>query len=334
MTRHLDPRRVWRLVLGALVAAMFLWLLLRHVTMEDIVNAMRGADALRIAAAVAVFAVGYACRIERWRLMLRHENGGLSWSDCAGPLVASIAANNVLPLRAGDLLRVLSFNRTLGVSTATSVATLVVERLLDLLMIIAFFGIALAVFGARHLDLLGLGGYALAGIAAGICGALLFPRVLAPWVRAFGRRVASAWPRVGGRLSEALGRAMDSLEVIASGRTMPLLMLWSLLAWCAEGSVFWLAATAMPSLAVPQGSWLAFPIGTLATVIPSTPGYVGTFDYFVVQPMSVLGNAHDAATAYALLVHLLIWLPPTAVGGLYFLTRALARDKTNSALPS
>ncbi|HSC81948.1 MAG TPA: lysylphosphatidylglycerol synthase domain-containing protein, partial [Chitinolyticbacter sp.] len=61
------------------------------------------------------------------------------------------------------------------------------------------------------------------------------------------------------------------------------------------------------------------PVGTLATLIPSTPGYVGTFDYFTVRAMTALGNGQVVATAYALLVHALLWLPPTLAGGAYLL---------------
>jgi uncharacterized membrane protein YbhN (UPF0104 family) len=60
-------------------------------------------------------------------------------------------------------------------------------------------------------------------------------------------------------------------------------------------------------------------VGTFATVIPSTPGYIGTFDYFTAQAMSALGNTAAAAAAFAFLVHAVLWLPPTVAGGLYLL---------------
>ncbi len=81
------------------------------------------------------------------------------------------------------------------------------------------------------------------------------------------------------------------------------------------------SATALSALPTPDASWLALPVGTLATLIPSTPGYVGTFDYFIVQAMTALNNPVTAATAYALLVHMVLWLPPTLIGGLYLLLK-------------
>jgi uncharacterized membrane protein YbhN (UPF0104 family) len=97
------------------------------------------------------------------------------------------------------------------------------------------------------------------------------------------------------------------------------LVIWSLAAWLAEGGVFWFSGLALSSITTPTAGWLALPVGTLATLIPSTPGYVGTFDFFTVKAMSALGNSTPASTAYALLVHVLLWLPPTLIGGVYLL---------------
>ena len=95
---------------------------------------------------------------------------------------------------------------------------------------------------------------------------------------------------------------------------------WSALAWMFEGCVFWFAALALPSVTEPQGAWLALPVATFATLIPSTPGYVGTFDYFTAWAMIQFGNAPAPAAAAAFLVHTLLWLPPTILGGAYLLS--------------
>ena len=66
-------------------------------------------------------------------------------------------------------------------------------------------------------------------------------------------------------------------------------------------------------------------MATLATLIPSTPGYIGTFDYFMTWAMIQLGNAPSPAAAAAFLVHTLLWLPPTIVGGAYLLSHPIRR---------
>jgi hypothetical protein len=63
------------------------------------------------------------------------------------------------------------------------------------------------------------------------------------------------------------------------------------------------------------------PVGTLSTIFPSTPGFIGTFDYFTTQAMVAPGNTLVSATAFALLVHALLWLCSSIVGGIYILSR-------------
>jgi uncharacterized protein (TIRG00374 family) len=308
-----------RLLAGAGCAVFFAWLILRQIDAGQIREAFRGADRTWIGAALAAFCTGYAARIQRWRLMLRIDNPVLRWRDCAGPLLGSFAANNVLPLRAGDVLRAFAFNARLGAGSGTVVATLFVERLLDLLMVLVLLGTTLALFGMETSRFAGVGSLVLVALACAILAVLLLPRAFAPLALGAGRAVARIAPGPGGKLLAGIGKSLATLQHLSRGSTMLQLVAWSVLAWSAEGCVFWCAALALPSVAAPLAGWLALPVGTLATLIPSTPGYVGTFDYFTVKAMTEMGNTAAGATAYALLVHMLLWLPPTLAGGLYLL---------------
>jgi glycosyltransferase 2 family protein len=322
----MTARKALRLALGLSLAMLFLWLMLRQIRIEDIRRAFEGAQLTWIVGALAAFAAAYSCRIQRWREMLKRENPGLKWHTCAGPLLASFAANNVLPFRAGDVLRAFVFNRTLGTTSGVIIATLLVERLLDLLMVLLLLGAVLALSGMDATSLSGFGGAALLAGAATIILILLCPNVFAPVALASGRLVSRLSPKIGRKISDEISKSLATLRHLAQGNTMLKLISWSLLAWVAEGCVFWFCALSLPSIVAPLGAWLALPIGTLATLIPSTPGYVGTFDYFTVRAMTALGNATLAATAYALMVHAMLWLPPTVIGGLYLLLHPIKRQ--------
>ncbi len=315
----MTAKQIFRFALGILLAILFIWLTARQINLDELKKAFVGTTTSWAIAGLIVFSVGYACRVERWRLMLNQDNPSLKWSHCAGPLLGSFAANNVLPFRAGDVLRAFAFNGRLGVSSGIVVATLFVERLLDLLMVLVLLGVALAIFGLDVSGFAGVGSIALIAIAIGILLLLLFPQLFAPVAIASGKFVACVAPKQGKKLLDEISKGLVTLVYLAKGDTMIRLVAWSLAAWLAEGCVFWFAALALSSIATPAAGWLALPVGTLATLIPSTPGYVGTFDYFTVRAMSALGNNTVVSTAYALLVHALLWLPPTLIGGLYLL---------------
>ena len=315
----MNSRKTARLLLGVAIAALFVWLTLRQVDTARIAQVLAAAQPPLLLVAVLLLCAGYACRIERWRTMLARENAALRWRDCAGPLLASFAANNVLPFRAGDVMRAFAFNDRLHTTAGSVLATLFVERLLDLLMVILLLGGALWVFGFDVSHLLGIGGPLLVIAAGAIMAVLLYPALLQPIVKLLGA-LAARLPAAG-RLQAELGKATTTLATLAGGATMWKLLAWSGAAWLTEGGVYWVVAKSLASITAPIGGWLAVPVGTLATLIPSTPGYVGTFDYFTAQAMILAGNDATAAAAYAFLVHLVLWLPPTVAGGLYMALR-------------
>lgn len=308
-----------RLALGLALAAVFIWLTFRQINFHDLKQTFSKTTPLWVLAGLLAFFIGYACRIERWRQMLTSDNAQIKWQDCAGPFLASFAGNNVLPFRAGDVLRIFAFNRRLNVSSGVVVATLFVERLLDLLMVLLLLSTALFMFDLAASDFVGVGSAALAVVAVAILLVLFCPHFFSPVIEVFGTLIARLAPRLGQTFLAETSKSLATLQHLSKGGTMLKLVLWSLAAWLAEGCVFWSAALALTTLAIPLAAWLALPVGTLATLIPSTPGYVGTFDFFTARAMSVLGNTPLASTAYALLVHALLWFPPTLAGGVYLL---------------
>jgi len=313
--------RTLKLALGSLFAVTFLWLILREVEITDLSAAFQGAKPTGIFIAVVAFAGGYACRIQRWRLMLQNENHSLAWRSCAGPLMISLAANNILPFRAGDALRCFAFNRALNTTSSVILITILVERLLDLLSVLIFLGLSFFALGVDVGRFATAGSALVLACAAAVLFVLSCPRLSLPALLSLGKLGSRLFPKVSQRASAEVNRAWSTLVHLSRRDIMIRLMLWSLLAWFIEGCVFWLVALALPSITRPTASWLALPVGTLATIVPSTPGYVGTFDYFTAWAMIQVDNAPAAATAYALLVHAVLWLPSTIVGGMLLLLR-------------
>jgi uncharacterized protein (TIRG00374 family) len=308
-----------RLALGLATTAMFVWLIARQLRGDELLAAFAGVTPLWLAFGLLSFCLGFACRVRRWQLMLRVSRPDLRWRACAGPFLASFALNNVLPLRAGDVLRAVGFNRRLDVGPGSVTATLFVERLLDMLMLLGVLGLVLMLFDLRLQQIARIGGAGLLLLAVLIALLLLVPRISSFAVGLGQRLLARLASGLATRLAPEVARGLTSLQALAGGALMGRLLLWSAAAWCLEGLMFWGVAQALPSLSAPRASWLAFPLATLSTLVPSSPGYVGTFDYFASLAMRLLGNADAAAAAYAVLAHLLLWLPPTLVGLLYLL---------------
>lgn len=325
-----STRRWFRLLLGLAITTIFVVVIARGVDGPALVATLGRARLEWLAFAVVLFFVGYGCRIARWWTMLRVDNPALRLRDCTLPMFASVAANNILPFRMGDVLRVFGFSRQLGVPTPMMLASLVAERLFDLMCLLIALGVCVLVIDFDHSlaeQIAGLGGVGLMAAVALIAGLLLFPGVFerpANWALLL---LGKALPKLAATLGAFVDKVFVALRHLSSGPRMLALFAWSGLAWIFEGLVFWATARSIPAFD-PVAGVLAFPVSTLATMLPSSPGYLGTFDYFVIKSAEAVGSPPVAATAFALLVHLVIWLPATLVGGvgLALLSRRSGRN--------
>ncbi len=324
----MNVRKFAKPLLGLLVSALFVWLVLRSVSLDDVGAVLARVRPGWLVLALGLFFLGYACRIWRWKLMLQTENPELDWGRCAVPFMASIAANNVLPFRAGDVLRAFGFSRWLGVPSASVLATLLAERLMDLLALLCALGLALALLDRAGTTQNVLPALSTAGAvmtAAAVLLLLLLPgfveRPINALIDLLGRRAPG--PAQGVRRQSGL--VFSTLRALAHRGRMPVLLAWSLAAWVFEAAVFYAVARSVPDLAAPIAAWLAMPVGTLSTLLPSTPGYIGTFHYFVISATELFGNTAAASAAFALLVHLALWIPATVWGGVSFLYWILRR---------
>jgi glycosyltransferase 2 family protein len=312
-----------RISLAFCVTVGFFWLLSTRFALDDLAGAFEPLSASIVALALLFLGAGYAIRIVRWWSMLRILEPRLPFRDCVWPYVTSIAVNNVLPLRAGDALRVFAFRRQLRSPAARIMGTLIIERLLDLLVLLTLFlAVASLRVGAAPETLLRAGAW-LAGTT--VIGLLVLV-LSTPWLHRAVSRVAEldylarkGWSesvrRHGSHLVDALGLLRPLPQF---GRFVGL----TALAWLFEGAVFATVAAGLQSGAAALGAWFALAAATLATLIPSSPGYLGTFDYFAAQALAAFGAADEGAVAFALTVHVLLWAPLTAAGLLYFVFRS------------
>ena len=311
-----------KLVLGLALTAVFLWLLASGVDFSALGTALAGLSLPFLLLALSFLAVDYATRVVRWWLMLRSLEPGLPFRSCAWPFLTSIAVNNVVPFRAGDALRIFGFSRELRSPAARVLGTVIIERVLDLLVLLGFFFLGL--------EYLPSGGFSAGFIQAatwlvGIIIALLLALLVVT-------------PRLEGLLNSLLGRKaptrklwnlalkvgsqlLQAMALLRSGSRFLLLMALSIVIWSCEGAVFATVAAAIHSNASPLGPWFALGTGTLATLIPSSPGYIGTFDFFAALGLGAYGASPPTAAAFALAAHAVLWAPLTASGLVYLILR-------------
>lgn len=303
--------RALKLAVGFSVSALFIYALFSRTPLARVGAALSQANPAFIFAALGAVALSYVIRSQRWALMLRRLGAQVRFSDAAIPLMSCVALNNVLPFRAGDVVRIVAFRRLTKVAPSMQLGSLVLERLLDIATLMAILSVTLALNGLTGLQprvRVGLEGVALAGIAA----VVVFLAAPAP-IRMVVRAVDARVPRLR-RTGESLLRLSEAITALSNPLLLARLAGLSALAWLFEGSAYVAVARSLDVAHSLPAGLLALGLGTLATSIPSSPGYIGTFHYFAALALTELGTDPALAAAYAILIHALLWLSTTSAG--------------------
>lgn len=310
-----------RVAVGFVITGVFVWLFVRRLSWREIEGALASFDITWLPVALACVAGGYSARITRWWLMLRPADAALPWRAAAVPFLVSIAVNNVAPLRAGDVLRLFAFRGRPTLGTGRVLGTVVLERLLDLGALLTIFFVVLPRVPAGQIPPSFVAGAELVaglGVAAAI-GLLLLPAVGGQVLA----RLATTRPGRSATGAKLLGIASDlvgSVLVLGAAHRVAALIALTVAVWGCEGGVFVTVARAMHVAGDGTAPLFALAAATLSTLLPSSPGYVGTFHFFASAALMAFGAPAAVAAAFAVVTHLVLWLSTTLAGFAAFLS--------------
>jgi uncharacterized protein (TIRG00374 family) len=306
-----------RFFLPFAISGVLLLLVVRSIAGQsaELFAALASADWRLIVPAVLLYFVGSFIRSVRWKLLLPEQ--GVSVATVWRALIVGFTVNNLLPLRMGEVARAYLLARWGRVPYGATIASLIVERVLDGFTLALLLLLALRLVPSPPAYLLPAGVVAGAGFLG--CAVLL---ALAAWKASLITATADwlarfAPERIGHGLQRVAASFARSLALVHGlGRLAPLLGL-SLLAWCCELGLFFVL---MFGFGLPASYPLALLVGSaanFATLVPSSPGYVGTFDGVLIKVLQdTIGTGAGIATAYAVVVHAALFLPVVVVGTL------------------
>ncbi len=276
----------------------------------------------------ALAPIGLLPRAWRWRYLFPPDEAprGLTAATMIGYM-----ANNLLPLRAGELVRVSIVTRRQRGGFWLVFATLVVERVLDSAAIILILGsLALLmpvppIFRGTAIALMVVDAAAIALLVALAAAPQRFQALLS-W--ALGR-----WPRIQQRAVAAVTTFARGLEGVRSvAHTVPLFCL-TILVWVCPVLAAWTMLRAL-GLDLPWlAGWTVLAFVGLSVSIPSAPGYIGVYHYAAALAVSLFGVSKTPATAFALLSHAAAIVPVTLVGWIYLLREHMTLGEARHAVP-
>jgi len=303
-------RRRWRLVLGGFFSLGALWFLFTHVKISEALQTLSRLDAWMLLAPLTVTVLAFPLRPWRWQLIFSQPGRPEFW-PCFRAVYLGNLANNVLPGRAGDLVRCAIVKQEHpSTSLSTALAALGVEKVLDgLTLILVLAGTCLVITPPPWLTQLGLvsGVVFVAGFLA-----LVWVRHRAVWFQARAGRIPTPLPT--SMLSGALLRFASGLDAITSSKRLAVLALVTLAIWAGAAALLWtLTLVLRIPLTLPAAATAAAVLG-LGLAIPAAPGFVGTYEFFAVAGLRLFEVGAESALALALVMHAWVLVTTTFIG--------------------
>jgi uncharacterized protein (TIRG00374 family) len=321
-------RSHFRTIVVLVLVASLLALFLHNVDLRRVAGDIVRARPQWLAVSLATMPVNLALRALRWKYLLE-PLGDASFGNAFRATAVGFAASSVLPARAGEVIRPYFLARYERMSATGAFATVILERLLDLVAVLLLLALFVFAFGAE----VGAGNPSLfaavkwAGAIAGTVsiGALGVLFIVAGDPERLTRvmtRVERALPSTfAGMIAGVLEKFARGLGTIRRPRRLFVALAWSFPLWLSIDAGIWAVAVAF-DLNVPfTGSFLIVPLLTLGVAVP-TPGAIGGFHEAFRLGATVFYRApNDVAVAAALVLHAFS-IVPSLLLGLFFAAQA------------
>ena len=309
----------WQFWVGVLISILFVWLSLRGLRLEQFWGAVKKANYIWLVPGVAVYFVGVWVRAWRWHYLL----GPIKKipTETMFPITTiGYMGNNVYPARAGEVI----LRRREGVPISASLATIIVERIFDGVVMLAFVFVNLPelakltgssgfVGNIQQVAVIGTGAFL--GALAVFLIAAMFPQMAAKIGFWFIYRLLPK--RMHDRVTSLATKFLDGLASLRSPVNVLKVFFTSVLIWLLETGKYWFVMHAFNFSVSFFALMLMNGIVNLATTIPSAPGYIGTFDAPGIAVLTAYGVDQATAAGYTLVLHVALWLPITLLGAFY-----------------
>jgi glycosyltransferase 2 family protein len=302
-------------MMGISIGVFFLWLALRQTSWEQVRIILSRSKLGWLLVALSFYAADLLMRVSRWRILLGDVKM-LSFKSVGVALLVGYAANNILPARLGELFRADFAGRRYYLSRSAVVGSIFVERVLDGLIVVLCLGLG-RLFVPEQAVL-----SSLLAISALIFGGIF----IALWL--LSRKAGPGWvaslpPELASRIL-SFRQGLSVMRGASFGRVVSL----SLIVWLFEGIMLWSVLKAVDISLDWQEMLSVIGVTSLSTLIPSAPGFVGTYQYAFAFTVKLFGYESARGVAAATAAQFFLLGGVTVLGvGLYLYLNLVKTSK-------
>ncbi len=293
----------------------------RNLDWEIFIQQVSQVNLFWIILAVILMVYSVWIRALRWKLILEPIES-FPTHTLFGSCMIGYFGNNVLPFRLGEVLRAYSISRGKSISLSSAFGTLILERLLDMLGLIALMGILMIFYP--------LAGW-ISGIAYGIIILTIGLFVLIIWVgKASKNRYDSIQSFVDKRsgvthkIFQFLLNIMDGVTALKNTKHVSAIIFYTVISWVIYYVDAWMISQALNVNIGWIGIGIVLATATLSIIVPAAPGYIGTYHAAIVYVGTTLfALSLPVAQTFAVIIHAIGFVPFVTIGAVYFFKSSL-----------
>lgn len=328
----------YKTALGVVISATFLYFLLRKIDFHQLLAAMYQFDWRYLFPAVLSTFLSYLLRAVRWRYLLIHEKR-ISISPLYSATIIGYMANNLFPARLGELIRVWVLSRREQISGPKVFASLVIDRLCDggavmLMLVIALFTLQLPTGMENYSELLKIGGSFTLLFYLSVLGILLLLKMRTFLMLGVMGRLLKPFPAVlSERLIPLVGSFIEGIRLSTQRNHHLLIVLSSVLIWL---TALWPIDLILRGFGINlpfSASLFIMVLLVFAVMIPSAPGYIGTYHMACFTGLAAFNIAESSAISIALVIHGLSFFPVILAGFYHLWVDGISLRSIRKQLP-
>lgn len=313
--------KLLKLAIGLAVSGAMIWYAFKDQPFDRVWDDITRMNPLPMLGAVILSTLCFPLRLPRWRALLRHDDGTpVSFGAMWHAIAIGFAANNTLPFRAGEVLRVAVVSRLGAIPFATALSSLAVERVMDALVVVALLTLGLINAGFDAAVTLPGSTTPIADSAMRVgvaCAVVLGIAIVAAARPAFTLGIVErVLPRnrIGATLRHFAERVLGGLSALRDPAHAVPVVLWTVLLWVVNALAFWIGFLAF-DIHVPFTAALILQgVLMIGIAIPQAPGYAGFFELVIVNVLLLYEVPERTGLAFAVSYHVTTFIPITLMG--------------------
>jgi hypothetical protein len=309
----------WKLWIGLLISALFLYLAFRKVDFGQMWDALKKANYWYLPPTILILFFSHYLRALRWRYLLNPIKR-LDTNSLFVSLMIGYGANAVTPAHLGEFLRAYVLSRKREISMGSTLATIVIERIIDVFTLLLLM--CLVIFIHPFPDWVVKSGYIMFAATLVLFLLLIFFKRSDSKAETFLRILFKPLPeRYEHRIEGMIERFLIGIVPLKRWHDYVTVTILSAAIWACYGLCFYFGLAAFNFISTYHLAWyvslVLLVITTISVVVPSSPGYVGTWHFLCQISLAMFGVPASPALSFAVAIHAVNFLPVLALAILF-----------------